>query len=146
MKSPTIKTVILALTLVSSGSLNTLAQSELEELKAKMKAMEQTMEQMKQKISEMEQQKGAPVSPVPTAPGTGGVNVVTFQPTTKGIVGHASPIEPRNALNDQQEAAPRPNDLTLDPKYRGFVPIPNTDVLIKFNAKPRVDITDDPQN
>jgi hypothetical protein len=36
--------------------------------------------------------------------------------------------------------------LTLDPKYRGFVPIPNTPVLIKFNAKPRVDFTDDPQN
>ncbi len=49
-------------------------------------------------------------------------------------------------MDDQQEAALRPNDLTLDPKYRGFVPIPNTPVLIKFNAKPRVDFTEDPQN
>jgi DcaP outer membrane protein len=49
-------------------------------------------------------------------------------------------------MDDQQEAAPRPNDLTLDPKYRGFVPIPNTPVLIKFNAKRRVDFTEDPQN
>ena len=49
-------------------------------------------------------------------------------------------------MDDQQVAAPRPNDLTLDPKYRGFAPIPNTPVLIKFNAKPRVDFTDDPQN
>jgi hypothetical protein len=49
-------------------------------------------------------------------------------------------------MDDQQESAPRPNDLTLDPKYRSFVPIPNTPVLIKFNTKPRVDFTDDPQN
>jgi hypothetical protein len=49
-------------------------------------------------------------------------------------------------MNDQQEAAPRPGDLTLDPKYRGFVPIPNTPVLIKFNAKPRLDFTNDPEN
>lgn len=62
------------------------------------------------------------------------------------IEGRASEIKDRPALDDQQEAAPRPNDLTLDPKYHGFVPIPNTPILIKFNAKPRVDFTDDPQN
>ncbi|WP_143317407.1 hypothetical protein [Cellulosimicrobium sp. KWT-B] len=36
--------------------------------------------------------------------------------------------------------------MTLDPQHRGFVPIPNTQVLIKFSAKSRLDITDDPQN
>src|SRR5204863_3711763 len=40
-------------------------------------------------------------------------------------VAQASQITHRDAMNDQQEAAPRPNGLTLDPTYRGFTPIPN---------------------
>ena len=43
--------------------------------------------------------------------------------------------------SDEQQGAPRPSDLTLDPQYRGFTRIPNTNVLIKFNAKPRTDVT-----
>ena len=146
MKPITIKPIIVALALISAGSITTRAQtSEIEELKAKMKAMEQTMEEMKQKIADLEKQKALPAVPV-AGPVTGGVEVVTFKPVTEQIVGHASPIEPRHALNDQQEAAPRPNDLTLDPKYRGYIPVPNTPALIKFNAKPRVDMMSDSQN
>lgn len=52
-------------------------------------------------------------------------------------------IESREAFNDRQEAAPRPYDLTLDPNYRGFIPIPHTNTMIRFNAKPRVDTTID---
>jgi hypothetical protein len=40
----------------------------------------------------------------------------------------------------------RPKDFTFDPTYRRFVPIPNTPGLIKFNAKPRVDVTSDTRN
>ncbi|HEX4201172.1 MAG TPA: DcaP family trimeric outer membrane transporter, partial [Chthoniobacterales bacterium] len=80
----------------------------------------------------------------PSAPASD--RTVTIAPTAVTIEGHASEVTQRPALDNQQEAAPRPNDLTLDPKYRGFVPIPNTPILIKFNAKPRVDFTDDPQN
>jgi hypothetical protein len=31
-------------------------------------------------------------------------------------------------MNDQQEAAPRPNGLVLDPTYRGFIPIPSKEI------------------
>jgi hypothetical protein len=62
------------------------------------------------------------------------------------VTGHASPVTARGTLNDQQEAAPRLNDLTLDPKYRGYIPVPNTPAIIKFNAKPRVDMTSDSRN
>jgi len=51
--------------------------------------------------------------------------VVTIAPSPATIVAHTSQITHRSAMNDQQEAAPRPNNLTLDPKYRGFIPIPN---------------------
>jgi hypothetical protein len=49
-------------------------------------------------------------------------------------------------MRDEQEAAPRPGNLPLDPEYRGFIPIPNTPVLMRFNAKPRVDFTFDTRN
>jgi len=64
----------------------------------------------------------------------------------KQATGQASPVQSRGNLNDQQDAAPRPDNLTLDPKYRGFIPVPNTPVMIKFNAKPRVDMTLDNRN
>ena len=56
--------------------------------------------------------------------------VATSSPFT-----NRSTVTPRDTINDYQEGAPRPNDLTLDPNYRGFIPIPNTPAFIKFNAK-----------
>ena len=135
--------------------------SEVDELKATVQAMQKSMEQMQARIAELErenhkQKQQAAASrrapPAATAPAEGAATApvsdqtVTIAPTAVTIEGRASEIKDRPAMDDQQEAAPRPNDLTLDPKYRGFVPIPNTPVLIKFNAKPRVDFTDDPQN
>src|ERR1700746_3608709 len=139
--------------------------SELDELKATIQSMQKSMEQMQKRIVELEQENhkqkkqaaasraapppAAAVEPAAgpaSAVAAGGNEVVTIAPTAVTIEGRASEIKDRPAMDDQQEAAPRPNDLTLDPKYRGFVPIPNTPVLIKFNAKPRVDFTDDPQN
>jgi hypothetical protein len=139
--------------------------SEIDELKATIQSMQKSMEQMQTRITELEQENhkqkkqaaasrtAAPparaVAPAtaPTVVGESGPNqVITIAPTAVTIEGRASQIKDRPAMDDQQEAAPRPNDLTLDPKYRGFVPIPNTPVLIKFNAKPRVDFTNDPQN
>ena len=146
------------------GSTTRLFASEIDDLKAEMRIMRQSMDQMQKKISQLEEQNQKQktktaatktTSPAPPAEGphpapamidANGNAVVTIAPQTVTIEGHASEVTQRSAINDQQEAAPRPNDLTLDPKYRGFVPIPNTDVLIKFNAKPRVDITDDPGN
>ena len=135
--------------------------SEVEELKATVEAMQKNMEQMQARIAELEQENhkqkqhaaaSKPAAAVTTAPVEGGApagvsdQTVTIAPTAVTIQARASEIRDRQAMDDQQEAAPRPNDLTLDPKYRGFVPIPNTPVLIKFNAKPRVDFTNDPQN
>ena len=66
--------------------------------------------------------------------------------TEPGVTGEASAIKNRGSLVNQQDAAPRADDLTLDPKYKGFTRIPNTKVLIKFNAKPRTDVTFDTEN
>jgi outer membrane DcaP-like protein len=136
--------------------------SEVDELRATVQAMQKSMEQMQTRIAELERENhkqkqhataastAAPsAATAPTeepAAGSASDQTVTIAPTAVTIEGRASEIKDRPAMDDQQEAAPRPNDLTLDPKYRGFVPIPNTPILIKFNAKPRVDFTDDPQN
>jgi hypothetical protein len=60
--------------------------------------------------------------------------------------GKQSPVRDRQALNDQQEGAPRADGVALDPKYRGFFSIPNTPVIMKINAKPHLDVTFDTRN
>jgi lipid-binding SYLF domain-containing protein len=62
--------------------------------------------------------------------------VVTITPSTARIVRHPSQVTHRPAMNDQQEAAPRPNDLTLDPTYRGFTLIPTTKIRTTLRPKP----------
>jgi hypothetical protein len=111
---------------------------ELEQLKATINQMQKTIEKQNQRIEELEKAKAVPV-PVSAQP------VKEAMPTMK-VEGTPAPVTPRHAMSDQQEAAPRLGDLTLDPKYQGFIPVPNTNVLIKFNAKPRVDMTWDNQN
>jgi len=151
--------VVMAIALTGSARAD-----ELEDLKTTMQSMQKTMEQMQKKIAQLEQENqkqkqraAAAKTAAPPAPAEGppapvpsvdaqGNQIVTIAPSAVTIEGHPSQVTQRPAQNDQQEAAPRPFDLTLDPKYRGFINIPNTPVIIKFNAKPHVDFTDDPQN
>jgi DcaP outer membrane protein len=91
----------------------------------------------------MNDQAGA--APRPTVPGQAQPVPEEDQPPAIPP-GRPSPVPPRDTFNDEQEAAPRPDDLLLSNKFRGFIPVPNTPVLIKFNAKPRVDFTWDPRN
>jgi hypothetical protein len=147
--------VILALTIPAQAS-------ELDELKSEMEVMQRNLQAMQKKITELEKENAKQRAQVgstklaPSAPAEGpvtpppitadGDQTVTLTPNPVTIQAHASEVRQRDAINDQQEAAPRPFDLTLDPKYRGFINIPNTPVIIKFNAKPHVDFTDDPEN
>ena len=156
MKNILTKTTPIVLALIVASS--TLAQaqdSELEQVKAAMKAMQKQMEEMQKKIADLEREKqekekAAAAAPTPPAPSKVAENSPSVQAVEKvaagGDIGTQSPVADRHALNDQQEAAPRSKDMTLDPKYRGFIPVPNTPVLVKFNAKPRVDITSDSRN
>jgi hypothetical protein len=142
MTMKTIKSYSAVIALIAAGVVTTPAQSsELDQVKAAMQEMQKNMAEMQQKITQLEQEKG-----VAAAPGTNVGPGVVFTTPTKPIVGHASTVGDRANMNDQQAAAPRPADQTLDPKYRGFFPIPNTPAIIMFNAKPRVDMMQDSQN
>lgn len=52
----------------------------------------------------------------------------------------------RGNFEDRQEAAARAGDYTLDPTFRGFIPVPNTAFMIKFNPRPRLDMNYDSDN
>ncbi len=45
-----------------------------------------------------------------------------------------------DSMNDRQGPAARPGDFVLDPEFRGFIPIPNTVIMMKLNVRPRVDM------
>jgi hypothetical protein len=110
-------------------------QEELRRLRQAVESMQKTVDEQKRKIHEIEEAQGmTPAVPPPaTAP---------LADTTEP----ASPVTHRPALSDEQIPAPRPGNLAVDPKMLGFVSIPSTPVLIKLNAKPRVDFTYDPKN
>src|SRR5215831_9264882 len=89
------RSLSVAAALLMGASITASAQnSELDQLKAQMKAMEQTIEQMKQKIADLEKQKAA--APAPT--GTNALeetspSIQTLQKVAQGQhVSEKSPI------------------------------------------------------
>jgi hypothetical protein len=126
----------------------------IEQLQSTVDNMQKTIQDLQQQIIELKKQQQMAPPPAAAAPPTMVTNksmtltpeTVTFSQNVTQVTGRPSEVTWRNTLNDQQEGAPRANDLTLDPQYRGFIPIPNTPAIIKFNAKPRVDFTSDNRN
>jgi hypothetical protein len=114
------------------------ASAEVEELKAQVRMLQQRLDQMEQREKQRAAEPARAAAPPPAGTVTTGA--------APAVTGEASAITDRASLRDEQQGAPRPNDLTLDPQYRGFTRIPNTNVLIKFNAKPRTDVTLDTEN
>jgi len=145
MKPLFTRTIVALLALSAIGAARAQAPStEVQELKAALQTMQKNMDEMQRKLAELERaQAAAPGAPAPVTPPPGAAVEIYFHTPVKPVVVQASPVTNRESMNDQQEAAPRLDDLTLDPEYKGFIPIPNTDVLVKFNAKPRVDFMSD---
>jgi len=144
MKPNNMKSYAAIIALVAAGIITAPAQSaDLDQLKSDMQTMQNNMIEMQKKIDALEKEKaeaaGAQNALEKSSPSIQEMNKVAAGQD----IGTNSPVTPRDSFNDQQIAAQRPNDLSLDPKYRGFIPVPNTPVLIKFNAKPRVDFTAD---
>jgi len=136
--------LLLAGALVSAAPIRAFAQaSELDRLKEAMRQMQQNMAEMQKKISQLEQEKTS-VTNLPVTP-PGSVTYLQKVTTPEGVSKQTMVIS-RHNLNDYQEGAPRAKDYTLDPTYQGFFPVPNTPALLKFNAKPRVDLTMDTRN
>jgi hypothetical protein len=131
---------------------------DFQRLKAMVEQMQKTIETQNARIAELESNKVSQSPPVTNAATalfekwtnrleSNSPSIQTVEKVAAGeLIGHQSQVTYRGALNDQQEAASRPKDYTLDPTYQGFIPIPNTPALIKFNAKPHLDMTSDNKN
>jgi hypothetical protein len=142
-------TAIIAVTVCTTPAARAQTAAEFEQLKTMVEQLHKTIEAQNARIAELERAKAAPAPPafMPGLTAETSPSLRTVEKIAAGeTVGQQSPVTYRGALNDQQEAASRPRDFTLDPKYQGFIPIPNTPALIKFNAKPHLDMTLDNRN
>src|ERR1700739_1248943 len=97
--------------------------AEVDELKAEMQAMQTNMAAMQRKINELEQVTAAATNALLQTNAPPGV---VFKAQTQPAEVQASPVQDRRDLDDYQIQAPRPDDESLNEKYQGFVPIPNT--------------------
>jgi len=85
----------------------------------------------------------APAEDTATQENTSGEAPSPVEELEQKVYGKRYPTVWRDTLNDRQSPAARPEDYTMDPEYRGFITVPNTVVMIKFNAKPRADFIAD---
>src|SRR3954470_12857930 len=100
MKMKTTKLLLTATAVLAVAVQTAPAQSsELDQVKAAMQMMQKNMEEMQRKMDQLEKEKAA----APSHP-------VDMAAPKLEINGHASQVTPRAALNDQQDAAQRPND------------------------------------
>lgn len=124
--------------------------SEVEKLKSTVEEMQKAMDAMKARIDELEKEKARqppaaaaepPAAPVIAPQGVGAPPVESAEAAT--------PSAPPVAVGGYEPDVIVPQGVGVqkpDPAYRGFVRIPNTKVMIRFNAKPRVDFTYDTGN
>jgi hypothetical protein len=138
-----------AVTALATPTVRAQTAEEFKQLKGMVEQMQKTIEAQNARIVDLEKPKAAP-APTAVLPGVTAKTSPSLRTVEKVAageeVGQQSLVTYRGAMNDQQEAASRPKDFTLDPKYQGFIPIPNTPALIKFNAKPHLDVTADNRN
>jgi outer membrane murein-binding lipoprotein Lpp len=121
--------------------------AELRKLRATVNEMSKTIDELKTKIDRLEREAApapataaAPAQPAPDEPLSEDLLAPQGQAPQLGVV------RDRDAFRNEQEAAARVDNVPLDPAYRGFIAVPNTRALIRFNAKPRVDFTFDNRN
>ncbi len=126
---------------------------ELGEIKQILTEQERTIRVLKDRVAELEGEATPPVAAAAdpsgeeadgAEPGEDGSSVEGVEEVEEQIrLGRRAPVVYRHSMNDRQAAAARAGDYTLDPTYRGFIPVPNTAIMMKINAKPRVDFIGD---
>src|SRR6185503_6845787 len=138
----------IAISALAAPAARAQSSEEFKQLKALMEQLQKTIDAQNARIADLEKGKtNVPAPPMPGITAQTSPSIRTVEKVAAGEdVGHKSPVTYRGNLNDQQEAASRPKDFTLDPKNQGFIPIPNTPALIKFNAKPHLDMIWDNKN
>jgi len=139
-------TVLLWLAGATLASAQPERAGEVDAIKRTLDEQEETIRELRGRVAELEGE-AEPQPAAVSAPGpdeeTGEAPSPAEDAEEEIRKGRRSPVIYRRALNDRQAAAARAGDYTLDPDYRGFIPVPNTVVMVKLNLKPRVDFVGD---
>jgi hypothetical protein len=143
--------ILCALVLSISVADLALAESGDDRVEQILERQEQTIRDLENRIEELESGEPQPSSAVP--PVAAAPEAAEEQESDEArspaeeaeadIFGRNARVRNRHTLNDRQSAAVRISDYTLDPAYRGFIHIPNTVLMVKLNAKARVDFIGD---
>jgi hypothetical protein len=137
--------LIACLGLLSSGSAALAAsdkpptKKEVNELEQRVEQQDEVIRKLENRIEELEETSPKATPPPArkdpsTARSAEEIEAELYPNSVK------SPVENRATFDDHQEAAARPEEYLLDPQYRGFIPIPRTAFMVKFNPKPRLDL------
>lgn len=123
------------------------SEQEVEELKRALEQQEKAVRDLRERLNAIEgKPAAAPAAPAAVAPPEVVDEDVPTSPIEEAeekMYGRASDVRDRGNFEDRQEAAARPGDYVLDPTFRGFIPVPRTAFMIKFNPRPRLDLTYD---
>jgi hypothetical protein len=152
MKKPDFLASISALAVLAASP--ALAQSsEVEELKTMVRAMQKTIAEQSARIEALEKQQTAQKQKnagKPAASGrsvaVAGMDVSVADLPAGAVPKERSVIRDADTFGDLQQAAPRANNVPLDPKLKGFIPIPGTDTMFKIGGSARVDAIVDLSN
>jgi hypothetical protein len=129
---------------------------ELETLRTTVQQLEKALQDVRAKLAEMERKErlapetNAPAAkaaaPAATASPAGSNRLIIAEqridlpaPTVPLDAYGRSPIPDYDTFNDQQQAAPRPDNKPIDPALKGFIPIPGTKSMIRFGGSARLD-------
>ncbi len=138
---------LLTLLLGGTGAPLLAQESEAEKLRTEVRQLEKTVKELEERLAALEKEKAAAQAapkqaaptptPTPTATPTStppaGATPTPAAPQVEGL------IPDYNTVSDQQTAAPRPDNVPLDPELKGFIPIPGTQSMVKFGGYARVD-------
>src|SRR4051812_20235640 len=130
------KTLMMSVFLGVALSASAQTHEDFVRMQSSMNSMQQTISDLQKEVTDLKQREATNPAPVVQT----GKGVEFTVPTIQNGEGE-SQIIPHESLRDYQEAAQRPSKIALDPKYKGFIPIPNTPAFIKFNAKVKLDMT-----
>ena len=128
------------LMLLMSAAAASAADPTLDQLQSAVNSMQKTISDLQQQIADLKKQQGAIITT------TNMLGSVEFILPRIEKAPEPSQVQPRENMKDYQEAAPRAGGVMLDPKFKGFIPIPNTPAFVKFNAKVKLDTTVDDKN
>lgn len=128
---------------------------ELKALRGTVQQLEQTLQEVRAKLAELERQSAttnvavtnvAEGKPVLPAPASGSNYLVIAEqridlPATPEALRSfgVSRIPDYDNFTDQQPGAPRPDNETIDPEMKGFIPLPGTKTILRFGGTARLD-------